>query len=83
MSAGYQKADVKRKCCRIKPEIRMVNMPPTMYGPEKGWAVGYVIICPRCGARTERSYSLKLAQYAWDECDLYKEKPDSQISMFG
>lgn len=54
-----------------------------MYGPHKGWARGYIIICPRCGARTERSYSLQMAQRAWDECDLHKEKPDGQISMFG
>jgi len=83
MGARYQKADVKRTCCRVKPEIRFVEMPPMVYGPRKGWARGYIIICPRCGAKTERSYSLQMAQRAWDEQDLHKEKPDGQISMFG
>lgn len=53
------------------------------YGPRKGWMTGYIIICPRCGARTNRSYSLRMAEYAWDDSDLYQEKPDGQISMFG
>lgn len=81
MAVRYQKADVKRTCCRIRPEIRMVEMPPMMFGPRKGWAAGYVVICPRCGARTDRNYSLRLAQEAWDEYDLHQERPDDQIAM--
>ena len=51
--------NILRECCQMRPEIKVVTYPGTTYEM-------FVIVCPKCGMRTQPYRNLTSAYNEWN-----------------